>query len=125
MEKKRKAIDCKLVGPRNSNPGYFKYEVTIKEKDGNIYSQPAYGKDMQDAISRLIWNERVDKVSTKASKNKSIEYGIMALIVVVCIVGPGIWSTLQDTPIFSVAGISLGPLAGTIFFWFNKWLSKR
>ena len=125
MEKKRKAIDCKLVGPSNSNPGYFKYEVTIKEKDGNIHSQPAYGKDMQDAISRLIWNERVDKVSTKASKNKSIEYGIMALIVVVCIVGPGIWSTLQDTPIFSVAGISLGLLAGTIFFWFNKWLSKR
>ena len=125
MEKKRKAIDCKLVGPRNSNPGYFKYEVTIKEKDGNIHSQPAYGKDMQDAISRLIWNERVDKVSTKASKNKSIEYGIMALIVVVCIVGPGIWSTLQDTPIFSVAGISLGLLAGTIFYWFNRWLAKK
>ena len=125
MEKKRKAIDCKLVRSSSSNPGYFKYEVTIKEKDGNIHSQPAYGKDMQDAISRLIWNERVDKVSTKASKNKSIEYGIMALIVVVCIVGPGIWSTLQDTPIFSVAGISLGLLAGTIFYWFNRWLAKK
>ena len=48
---KRKAIFCKLVRPSNSNPGYFKYEVVIQETDGSTNTQPAYGKDMQDAIS--------------------------------------------------------------------------
>lgn len=121
---KRKAIDCKLVRPSNSNPGYFKYEVTIKEPDGAIHIQPAYGKDMQDAISRLIWNERVDKVA-KASEKNRLDYPIMLGIVSVCIIGPGLWSVLADTPLFSVAGITLGLIAGTIFFWFNRWLNRR
>jgi len=125
MTKKRKAIDCKLIRPSNSNPGYFKYDITIQEKDGTTSSQPAYGKDMQDAISRLIWNERVEKVTTKANKNKSVEYGVMAAIVTVCIIGPGVWSSMQGTPLFSVAGLSMVALVGTAVYWFNRWLSKR
>lgn len=125
MTEKRKAIDCKLIRPSTSNPGYFKYDITIQEKDGTTSSQPAYGKDMQDAISRLIWNERVEKVTTKANKNKSVEYGVMAVIVTICIIGPGIWSSMQGTPLFSVAGLSMVALVGTAVYWFNRWLSKR
>lgn len=125
MTKKRKAIDCKLIEASKTSPGYHKYQVTIQEKDGTTSNQPAYGKDMQDAISRLIWNERVEKVTTKANKNKSIEYGVMAAIVTVCIIGPGIWSSMQGTPLFSVAGLSMVALVGTAIYWFNRWLSKR
>lgn len=120
---KRKAIDCKLVRPSASNPGYFKYEITIQEKDGTTSSQPAYGKDMQDAIGRLIWNERVERVATKTNNN--IEYGIMTVLVIICIVGPAILSSTQDTPLFSVAGIVLALTSGTAIYWFNKWLSKQ
>lgn len=60
--KKRKAIDCKLIRKSNSNPGYFKYEVTIEEKDGSIHVEPAYGTDMQSALSRLIKKEITDRV---------------------------------------------------------------
>lgn len=125
MTKKRKAIDCKLIRPSTSNPGYFKYDIIIQEKDGTTSSQPAYGTDMQDAINRLIWSERVEKVTTKANKNKSIEYGVMAAIVIVCIIGPGVWSSMQGTPLFSVAGLSMVALVGTVIYWFNRWLSKR
>ena len=62
---RRKAIDCKLIGPSSSSPGYFKYEVTIEEESGKIHKEPAYGLDMQDAISRLVWTERVEKVNPK------------------------------------------------------------
>lgn len=60
--KKRKAIYCKLIRKSNSNPGYFKYEVTIEEKDGSIHVEPAYGKDMQSALSRLIKKEITNRV---------------------------------------------------------------
>ncbi|NDC28966.1 MAG: hypothetical protein EBZ94_06490 [Crocinitomicaceae bacterium] len=56
---RRKAIDCKMVGPSTTSPGYFKYEVTIQEESGEIHKAPAYGVDMQDAISRLVWTERI------------------------------------------------------------------
>ena len=51
---KRRAIECKILGQSKSNPGYCKYMVTIAEMDGTIHKQPAYGKDMQGALSRLI-----------------------------------------------------------------------
>ena len=50
---RRRAIDCKIVGKSRSNPGYCKYMITIAELDGTVHKQPAYGKDMQGALSRL------------------------------------------------------------------------
>ena len=63
--KRRRATNCKLIRPSNSNPGYFKYEVTIQEKNGSKNTEPCYGIDMQDAISRLIWKERTIKVERR------------------------------------------------------------
>tara|TARA_R110000744_G_scaffold108662_1_gene205698 strand:- start:2407 stop:2781 length:375 start_codon:yes stop_codon:yes gene_type:complete len=124
MTKKRKAIDCKLIRPSTSNPGYFKYEVIIEDVEGNTTTQPAYGTDMQDAINRLIWNERIEKVS-KVSKKAKIETPILFALAFICIVGPAIWSSMQGTPLFSVAGLSMVAVVGTAVYWFNHWLSKR
>ena len=62
---KRRAIDCKLVSQSKTNPGYCKYMITIAEMDGTIHKQPAYGKDMQGALSRLIKKELTIKVERK------------------------------------------------------------
>tara|TARA_R110000851_G_scaffold203240_2_gene355102 strand:- start:1994 stop:2365 length:372 start_codon:yes stop_codon:yes gene_type:complete len=121
---KRKAIDCKLIEASKTSPGYHKYQITILEKDGIETTQPAYGKDMQDAISRLIWNERIDKVS-KVSKKTKVETPILFGIVFLGIIGPAIWSVMLDTPLISVAGLSIIALVGTSVYWFNHWLSKR
>ena len=62
---RRKAIDCKLVEESKTSPGYFKYVITIQEKDGTVHSVPAYGIDMQDAIKRLLKvesSERINKI---------------------------------------------------------------
>ena len=66
---KRRAIDCEIVEKSKSNPGYCKYMVTIAEVDGTIHKQPAYGKDMQDALSRLINTERTIKMEKKMERN--------------------------------------------------------
>ena len=124
MSKKRKAIDCKLIEASKTSPGYHKYQVTIQESDGTTSIHPAYGKDMQDAISRLIWNERVDKIS-RVSKKTKVETPLLFVLVITGIVGPAIWSVMQDTPLISVAGLSMVAVVGTIIYWVNHWLSKR
>ena len=59
---KRRAIDCKLLKRSTTHDGYCKYMVTIGEKDGTTHQQPVYGKDMQDALSRLLWSQRTEKL---------------------------------------------------------------
>ena len=67
--KRRRAIECKFVEKSKSSPGYLKYEITICEKDGTIHKEPAYGVDMQSAISRLLNKERTVMVEKKLHKN--------------------------------------------------------
>lgn len=67
--KRRRAIECKIVERSKSNPGYCKYMITIAELDGTVHKQPAYGKDMQDALSRLLNKERTVKVERKLESN--------------------------------------------------------
>jgi hypothetical protein len=64
---RRRALECVLVEKSKSNPGYLKYMVTIGEKDGTTNTQPAYGRDMQDALSRLIKREFTSKLENKMS----------------------------------------------------------
>ena len=76
---KRRALFCKLLGESKTYKGYYKYLVTIGEKDGTIHKQPVYGRDMQSALNRLInkeltkFNPLVDneKLSLSYDKNKN------------------------------------------------------
>ena len=82
---RRKAIDCKLIEESKSNPGYFKYMVTIQSLDGSISKHPAYGKDMQNAIKRLVLAENADMVVKVVERRQ--QFLVMALFAI-CIVLP-------------------------------------
>ena len=82
---RRKAIDCKLIEESASNPGYFKYMVTIQESDGTINQQPAYGVDMQDAIKRLVRSENADMVVRIVERKQ--QFFLMALFAF-CVIIP-------------------------------------
>ena len=66
---KRRALFCKLLGESKTYKGYYKYLVTIGEKDGTIHKQPVYGRDMQTALNRLINKELTVKVEKKLETN--------------------------------------------------------
>jgi len=86
--KKRKAIDCKLIEESTSNPGYFKYMVTIQEIDDTINQQPAYGVDMQDAIKRLVRSENADMVvKSVEGKQQFFLMALFAFCVIIPLVG--------------------------------------
>ena len=85
---KRKAIDCKLIKESNSYPGYFKYMVTIQEEDGSTSDHPTYGKDMQDAMRRLVRSEHANKmVSVVEKKQHLFLIGLFALCVILPLFG--------------------------------------
>ena len=116
MKKNNKRImatDCKLVRASNSNPGYFRYDVTIEEKDGTIHTQPCYGVDMQDAISRLINKERTIKIEKKLTATNPF---LIFLLWMVVMGWPAIMTTTHDSPIF-LAYSFLGIIVLLIAAW--------
>ncbi len=91
---RRRALECTLVEKSKNNPGYLKYMVTIGEKDGTKHTQPVYGKDMQDALSRLINKERTVKVERKLESNT----GLIFLSWLAFMTIPAIFLGTQNTP---------------------------
>ena len=113
---KRRAIDCKLIRRSKSNPGYCKYMITIAEMDGTIHKQPAYGKDMQGALSRLLNKELTVKVERKLETNT----GLIFLAWLLVMGTPAIFFGAQDTPwylAYTFGGIIL--LMTTTILWYN------
>ena len=84
---RRRAMKCVLLEKSNKHEGYCKYMVTIGEKDGTVHKQPAYGTDMQDALSRLINTERTVKIEKKLERNPFLFFiawmGVMAIPVLI------------------------------------------
>ena len=83
---RRRAIECKIVEKSKKNPGYCKYNITIQELDGSIHTQPAYGTDMQDALSRLMNIERTVKIAKKMEKNPLIFFLVWMLVMAIPVV---------------------------------------
>jgi len=77
---RRRALECTLVEKSKSNPGYLKYMVTIGEKDGTVHKQPAYGKDMQGALSRLINVELTVKVERRLENNTGLIFLLWLIV---------------------------------------------
>ena len=91
---RRRAINCELIERSKSNPGYCKYMITIAELDGTVHKQPAYGKDMQSALSRLMNTELTVKVERKLETN----VGLIFLAWLVIMGAPAIFFGAQNTP---------------------------
>jgi hypothetical protein len=111
---RRRAVDCKLIRKSKSNPGYCKYLVTIAEQDGTYHKEPAYGRDMQDAISRLIWKERTIKVEKKISSTW------VALAICLALGWPAFLTSQENQPLYLVSALALTILLfGGLFVWYK------
>lgn len=116
---RRKAIDCKLVEASKTSPGYFKYQVTIEELDGTIHTVPAYGKDMQDAINRLIWTERYETVS-ESKVTTPVIVGLMAFMIILT----SLIASKTNQPIWVLLSIGFSVIFGLSLLRIEKYLKK-
>ena len=120
----RKALDCKLVGQSDIDPKYYRYEVTIQEANGEVYKAPAFGRDMQDALSRLVWTERTQAVSKLAGKRPWLQ--IVPLLSLFCVLGMfAVQSSVDNNPMWILAGLAaLGTILAVAVVW-TKYLDKH
>lgn len=116
---RRRAIHATLVRESKDNPGYYRYNITIKEKNGTTYDVPAYGKDMQDAIERLVWTERVGKVS----RNK-LTIPIFVILWLNTIIIPGAISAQTNNPWWIVGALGFSIVLAFITSAISKYLEK-
>jgi len=116
--KRRRAIKCTLIRASNSNRGYFKYEVTIQERDGSIHDEPCYGKDMQSALKRLINQEKTEWLGQRFNIwwVLSIWLVIMAIPTIVVSADVQPYSLLIS---FATIAIMFG-----LCSWWNYYISK-
>lgn len=118
LKERRRAVHCDMVEPSKTSPGYYKYLITIREKDGSEHKVPAYGKDMQDAIERLVWTERVDKVN-----DKTISITIISVFLCSIVVG-GILSAMYNEPIWILGSLVFATIFGVIIHQVDKYFNK-
>lgn len=112
---RRRALECRLVEKSKNNPGYLKYMVTIGEKDGTKHTQPVYGVDMQDALSRLINKERTLKIEKKITGNPFLFF----LGWMVVMGWPALISDVSNSPWFIVYGFVgvIGLIFAASWWW--------
>jgi hypothetical protein len=58
---KKKVINVSYRKDSNTFEDWMKYEIEILHEDGVKEMIPAYGKDLQDALSRVVHDEKVKK----------------------------------------------------------------
>ena len=113
---RRKAIDAKLIGESKTSPGYFKYQFTILELDGTTNVTPAYGKDMEDALGRLVWTERVEKKS----------FGVViAVAVLTIILVPSSIAAITNNPIWVLYALVIAIIFGVTIVRIDKYFNKK
>jgi len=89
---RRRAMKAELLKRSSTHKGYCKYMITIGEKDGTIHKQPVYGKDMQDALSRVIKKELTVKVERKLETN----VGFIFIVWLIVMGAPAIFTEVNS-----------------------------
>ena len=113
---KRKAIACKMISRSKSNPGYFKYEVTVAGVDNKKTMHPVYGKDMQNALSRLMYQEKTKWFEAKMSA------GWILLLYALLVVVPTAISDVQPAGLLCSLGSTI--LIISLLVLWNKYLER-
>jgi hypothetical protein len=121
---KKKAIHAEYRKTSESFPEWLKYEVTILSEDGNTTKVPAYGKDLQDALSRVVHDEKVEKLE---KRTKRIPDLVWVVLWFGYILG---WTMLtyevsaynKFDGLFFVSGLAL--ITG-LTLWAKTWFRKR
>lgn len=102
MKERRRATDGKLIEKSKSNPGYYKYQFTIKELDGSENVIPSYGVDMTDALQRILKHERKEKLN-KVYVNK-VEPTVMISVFIAWIIMVGLSTMMPNQPDYALYG---------------------
>lgn len=78
---KKKVIEAKYRKQSDKFPNWIKYEITLLNEDNSKETIPAYGKDLQDALDRVVHDNFVEKVGKVTSKVPLTLWAILFTVV--------------------------------------------
>lgn len=74
---KQKVINANYRKESKTFPDWLKYEVTLLNEDGTTETIPAYGKDLQDALSRVVHDKKVVEIEKKTRRIPDVVWVIL------------------------------------------------
>jgi hypothetical protein len=114
-KQKAKVLNATLRKESETFNGYFKYEVEIENEDLTTEKVPAYGKDLQDALSRVVHDRRVEKLLPVVKKVPEVVWVIAWFIT---FTGITIYTTTHMELFGEYIGlVYLGVLSLTVSLW--------
>lgn len=121
---KQKVINATYRKDSETFPDWLKYEVELLNEDGSIDTIPAYGKDLQDALSRVVHDKRVDKVEKQTKRIPDIVWVILwfGYILGWTLLTYEVSDYRKFDGLFFIGGIAL--ITG-VTVWAKAWFRKR
>ncbi len=121
MKRRRKVLNVSYRKDSNTFEDWMKYEVEILNEDGTTETIPAYGKDLQDALSRVVHDSKVHKIVLKTKRIPSMVwvglwFGYIAGLWQYSITLPREWASIT----FSIGLVAITITVGYISNWFRK-----
>jgi len=121
---KRKVINVTYRKDSHTFSDWMKYEIEIMNEDGSTEKIPAYGKDLQDALSRVVHDEKVERIEKRTKRIPDIVWIILWFGYILG------WTMLtyevsdyrKFDGLFFIGGIAL--ITG-ITIWAKAWFRKR
>lgn len=121
---KQKVINVTYRKDSKTFPDWLKYEVEFLNEDGSTSKIPAYGKDLQDALSRVVHDQKVEKIEKQTKRIPDIVWVILWFGYILG------WTmlTYEVSPyakfngLFFIGGIAL--ITG-VTVWAKAWFRKR
>lgn len=74
---KQKVINATYRKDSQTFPDWLKYEVELLNEDGSTQKIPAYGKDLQDALSRVVHDKKVVEVEKRTKRIPDLVWVIL------------------------------------------------
>jgi hypothetical protein len=118
---KRKVLNVSYRKDSDTFNDWMKYEIEILNGDGSIEKIPAYGKDLQDALSRVVHDSKAQKLERKAKRIPTLVwaalwFGYITALWEYSITLPREWAAIS----FSIGMVAITLTIGYISTWFRK-----
>ena len=74
---RRKVTNVTYRKNSNTFSDWMKYEIEIMNEDGSTEKIPAYGKDLQDALRRVVHDSKVEKLEKRTKRIPDLVWVIL------------------------------------------------
>jgi len=121
---KQKVINVEYRKDSNTFPEWMKYEVTILNEDGTTQKIPAYGKDLQDALSRVVHDKRVKQVEKRTKRIPDLVWIVLwfGYVLALADYSMTMWQSNGVKSIVFLSGLTF--ITG-VTVWAKTWFRER